>query len=370
MIDTTLNRVLILDDNPERHNLISRPDGVTFTIRHPIDLDASDLDGIDLVCVDEYLGEDWALEVSKRVGDLPALMNNDGLAVAAALRSRARLAALGGEAGFAVALFTAELDKLASGMPLDRQEPLTASLHDLEWVFRFESGPAPLGDRISSLAAATRDLANLDSAGSRYAWLGLRDQAWTDLARAQIDDCRPPEHALAKSTFGRSYLRWFAQRILPYPTFLLDDTYASILLGISLDSFRSNGVQGLLATHHVRYTGALADSFLGDRWWRAALQHLLQDLGSSQWASSQEKAQAIAASANVSVEPLDAETAIVTYNSAGGVDAIGAEAEESVRIQMDGWPTYADEAWADLEQVRSDPALRSLVAHDDLGRLE
>lgn len=369
-MDTAVNRVLILDDNPGRHSLLPPSTDTIFIIRHPLDLDTSDLAGIDLVCVDEYLGDEWALEVNNLVGGLPTLMNNDGLAVAAALRSRARLATQDGESGFAVALFTAELDKLAQGTPRSRQEPLTASLHDLEWVFRFEDGPAPLGNRISELAAASRSVANIDVATSGDAWLGLRAQTWADLARAQIDDCRPPEHALARSTSGRSYLRWLAQRILPYPAFLLDDAYAASLLGIDIESFRSSAIQGLLAKYEAQYRGALADSFLGVRWWRAALQHLLQDIGSSQWATSEEKAQSLAITADTKVVALIAENPVITYDAIGEVSQIGAEAEKSVRVQMDGWPVYADEAWAGLDEARSDPALRSLVAHDDLHRLE
>jgi hypothetical protein len=369
-MDTEVNRVLILDDTPGRHTLLPTSGDTVFTIRHPLDLDAADLIGIDLVCVDEYLGDEWALEVNNLVGGLPTLMNNDGLAVAAALRSRARLAAQDGESGFAVALFTAELDKLAQGTPRSRQEPLTASLHDLEWVFRFEDGPAPLGDRISELAAATRSLASIDVATSGDAWLGLRSQPWADLARAQVDDCRPPEHALARSTSGRSYLRWLAQRILPYPAFLLDDAYAASLLGIDVDSFRSPAIQEFLAQYEAQYRGALASSFLGIRWWRAALQHLLQGIGSSQWDTSEEKARSLALAADATVVPLRADNPVITYDVIGEVAQIGAEAEKSVRVQMDGWPVYADEAWAGLDDARADPALRSLVAHDDLGRLE
>jgi hypothetical protein len=365
---STEARVLIIDDTPRRHALLPQGD-VKFRILEPAEVDDSSLDGIDLVCVDEYLGDDWAATIEARVHDLPALKNGDGLSVAAALRSRARLADRAGEPGFAVALFTAELDKLSEDLPKPRQEPLTASMHDLEWVFRFESGPADFGDRVSELARASRSIIGINVSENGDSWLGLGDEAWADLARAQIDDCRPPQNALAQSTSGRSYLRWLAQRVIPYPTFLIDDVYAANLMGIDVATFGSDAVQTLLAAESAQYDGPLSTSFLGRRWWRAALHHFLDEAGSSAWDEPNEKAAALSKTLNSPVEPLNAANPVVCYGPSGDVEALDTEASECVRIQFDGWPLYADEAWARVEVARTVPEVRALVAHDDLSRL-
>lgn len=361
-------RILIVDDTPERHTLLARGD-VKFRVLHPLEVDDSSLVGIDLICVDEYLGEEWAAEIHRRVGDLPTLQNSDGLAVAAALRSRARLADRSGAPGFAVALFTADLDKLSEGLPEARQEPLTASMHDLEWVFRFESGPVGFGDRAQELAYASRSVTGIDPAINGDAWLGLGAEPWVDLARAQIDDCRPPQGALSLSTSGRSYLRWLAQRVLPYPTFVLDDIYAANLMGIDVAVFRSDAVQTLLASQNAQYSGPLRESFLGRRWWRAALQYLLDEAGGSVWDAPQEKAETLARIVGSPITPLDAVNPVVCYGASGEVIALDAEAEDCVRIQLDGWPLYADEAWVRLDVARTVPGIRALVAHDDVVRL-
>lgn len=367
-MNPTESRVLIVDDTPERHTLLPRGD-VTFEVLHPLEVDDSSLVGVDLICVDEYLGREWAAEIQQRVGDLPALHNADGLAVAAALRSRARLADRVGESGFAVALFTAELDKLSEDLPRTRQEQLTASLHDLEWVFRFEGGPAGFGSRVEELARASRSITGIDVATKGDVWLGVPQAPWSDLARAQIDDCRPPQSSLARSTSGRSYLRWFAQRILPYPTFLVDDVYAAHSLGLEVASFREAGVQRLLESHRARYEGPLGESFLGTRWWRAALQQLLTEAGTSLWDEPREKAEALSNAVGAELKALQAVNPVVCYGPDGEIVATDAEASDCVRVQLDGWPLYADEAWVRLDVARTDPAVRALVAHDDLSRL-
>ncbi|MDF1489999.1 hypothetical protein [Tessaracoccus caeni] len=361
-------RILVIDDTPGRHTLLSQGDA-KFRVLHPLDVDDFSLEGIDLICVDEYLGQDWAAKIQGLVSDLPALHNSDGLAVAAALRSRARLADRSGAPGFAVALFTADLGRLSEGLPESRQEPLTASMHDLEWVFRFEGGPAGFGDRVEELASAARSITGIDVAANGHSWLGLGARAWADLARAQIDDCRPPQSALAKSTSGRSYLRWLAQRVLPYPTFVLDEEYAANLMGIEVAAFRSDAVQTLLASQQAKYSGPLRKSFLGRRWWRAALQHILEEAGVSAWDAPHEKAEALSRFIGSAVAPLDAVNPVVCYGPSGDVVAIDAEAEDCVRIQLDGWPLFADEAWAQLDVARTVPEVRALVAHDDVARL-
>lgn len=360
------SRVLIIDDDPGRQSLL--PQGnTTFSVFTPFEVEADDLDGIDLVCVDEYLGAEWTVAVSDQ---RPTLMNGDGLAVAAALRSRARLADRSGQPGFAVALFTAELGKLAQGIPRSRQEALTASLHDLEWVFRFEDGPAPFGDRVVELAQAVRSVGSTNVTERGDEWLGLTAQPWADLARAQVDDCRPPQHQLADSTGGRSYLRWLAQRILPYPTFLLDDVYAANMLGLDEESFLSPPTQKYLTSVGAQYDGPLKEKFLGRRWWRASLQHLMDHAGTSQWDTSLEKASALSSAVETHLDSVGADNPVITYDAAGNVVSVDADAGDCVRIQFDGWPVYADEAWTEIDRARSEPELRALVAHDDVPRLD
>ncbi|MFI8524883.1 hypothetical protein ACIGB8_10570 [Promicromonospora sukumoe] len=367
--------ILIVDDMPERHTLAVEAAGVqgeNVVVRHPLDLEEEDLFDVDLVCVDEYLGDEWASVVRDRADGLVALRNEDGLAVAAALRSRARLNDDEGRPGFGVALLTAALADLAAGLPEPHQEPLTAAQHDLEWVFRFNEGASTNLPRMIELARAARSLINGpakfgDDSGA--GWLELPESDWESTAAAQIDDCRPPAHDLSFSTRGRSYLRWMTQRILPYPTFLLDALYASNLLGISRDSFVELADSESLSRLGAQYVGPLSDTFAGPRWWRAGLQQFLLDCGSSQWEPTPVRAEAVRNYTGLDLTSLESQQAVITYSYGGFVTSSDASAEDAVRIQIDGWPVYADDPWALLSDVGEDVDLRRLVAFDDRARL-
>lgn len=376
MLRPELPHLLIVDDEPGRHDLAAahaREQGVQVTVLDPHDVTEDDLDGVDLVCVDEFLGNDWKQSVHRTAASLVALHNEDGIAVAAALRSRARLNVGEGQPGFGVALLTADLDTLSEGLPRTFQEPLTASQHDLEWVFQFAEGSAANLPRMIELAAAfrsARDAATAFAQDSGTGWLSLPDAHWADTARGHVDDCRPPAHQLSVSTHGRSFLRWLAQRVLPYPTFLLDAEHSANLLGITAASFDQLTASAVMKEVAAAYDGPLGDTFLGPRWWRAGLQQLLLDAQSSQWEPAPERAFALREHTGLNLTALSAEQAVIAHSFDGTVLSIDTEASEAVRIQIDGWPLYADDPWARVCDVVADDRLRTLVAFDDRARLE
>lgn len=329
----------------------------------PLDVEPEDLADADLVSVDEFLGDDWDTFVESDARALPAsVRNRDGLAVAASVRSQVRFA---GTRPLAITLHTGEIDKLAGALPRANREPLVAAQHDLEWVFQFEADFIP--DRLLAFAEAARSLVNAanivaDDFGAR--WLQVpRDAPWGPTAIAQIEDARPPAHSLAQDTAGRSYLRWLAHRVLPYPTFLLNRAHAANLLGIQETSF------DLLAERAHAYDGPLR-GLLGDRWWRASLQQLLVDHDVNTWDSTEERATALSVGLGLPLVPLSEEQAVVSYTAEGTVADIDTDPDESVRLQMDGWPVWADDPWALVETVRSNLDLRRTVSHVDRARIE
>lgn len=365
-------RILLIDDEPSRHALALEATDSLVTVRHPLDLLADDLDSVDLVCVDEYLGDEWTAHVQRRSEGFVAMENLDGLSVAAALSGRVRLGT-DTRHYYAVAMYTADLAKLSGALPEPHREPLTAAQHDLEWVFDFRSGTLALLPRLTEVAAAARsarDAASNVTATERMRWLQLPNKEWADTSRAQVDDCRPPWHELSESTGGRSYLRWLAQRILPYPTFLLNASYAANLLGVTTDSFGALCQTPAFQADQPQYIGPMSDAFLGTRWWRAALQQLLIDADTTQWDTAAERCAALREHTSLDLQPLSAEQPVVAYDEHGNVTTIDADASESVRIQVDGWPVFADDPWALLSAVRDNERLKRLVAHDDRTRIE
>ena len=367
--EVTPVRILLVDDEPGRHLGLKAAlrDKATVVVRDPSEVLESDLSGVDLVSVDEYLGSDWEARVREGGGyETIALRNEDGLSVAAAFRSQARSQ----NRNFAVSLHTGDLDKLASGLPDNTKEALTAAQHDLDWVFRF--GGEDFGPRLLELAYAVRSAT--ESATSMQqdfgaAWLRLPTEvSWAETARDQIEDCRPPAHGLADNTKGRSYLRWLAQRILPYPTFLIDDYHAANLLGITSASFT------ILVEHisnpelYASYSGPL-EGFSGRRWWRAAWQQYIMDCGANPWDSSADRTDALRERTGLSLEPLLNDQAVVLYDGSGKLVSIDGDPNRAVRLQADGWPTYADDPWGNVESVRSDSGLLRLVSNFDRSRM-
>lgn len=365
--DTERLRILLVDDDAQRHEGVrAEISGVAdLIVRDPSDVGWDDLENVDLVSVDEYLGAQWESERAES-GDTLALANQDGLAVAAAFQSIRRA----NGAGFGVTLHTAELERLGGDLPARFREPLTAMQHDLDWVLDFAS--SNFGSRLVAIARASRSLARhakelpLDSG---WRWLNAPDAEWAELALEQIQDCRPPAHALVYYSGGHSYLRWLAQRILPYPTFLLDSEHSATLLGLELDSWRELAKSEVANRYKLEYAGPLRH-LLGPRWWRAGLLQLLVDAASSPWETADERVECLSRYTSIDLVPMKAENPVVGYDADGNVVHIGLDAGDAVRLLADGWPVYADDPWARVGDVLGSEALRHLLALSDRRRLE
>jgi hypothetical protein len=360
-----LVNILLVDDDPNRlRGLRTALQGLaSVALRTPEDVQSDDLETVDLISVDEFLGAEW----SGVIDTTPSLSlrNEDGLAVAAAFRSQARASKL----NYAVSLHTGALEQLARGLPRRMQEPLTAYQHDLDWVFDFAS--ENLSGRLVQLAQAVRSATVHAGSLPRdfgSSWLQVPNSHWHDTAREQIEDCRPPAHALAENTHGRSYLRWLAQRILPFPTFLLSREYCANLLGITVESFDRLLGHPLVIQQEPQYRGPL-DAFLGPRYWRAAIQQLLVDCGVEQWDSPKSKVPALSDFYGATLEALTSEQPVVAYDLDAEVASIDLDASDAVRVQVDGWPLYADDAWAAIDDVKGDEYLSKLVAFSDRARI-
>lgn len=366
--------VLFVDDRPERLGglrsmLADR--GVLTDAVDPQELEVEQLADVHLVSVDQYLGDPWEAYLASPEGPQTAAARpQDGVAVAAAIASQ--LTAAGSRA--AICLHTAELEHLGEGVPAAHREALLAASHDLDWVFPFDGAAgAGLADRLVAMAEAMAALpARWDAAAGDFGttWLGLPpDQEWTGYAVQQVEDCRPPAHGLSSNTRGRAFVRWLAQRVLPYPAFLLDDLHAAVLLGVTPESLLTlvqTVPQSVLTS---RYDGPLA-SFAGRRWWRAGLQDLLFRADSDETDPPVDRAAALSEQLGVAVEPLPVSRPVVGYDAEGRQLPAPLERAEAIRLQPDGWPVFADDAWSSRAAAAEDAALRALVVHADRTQLD
>lgn len=282
---------------------------------HPSEVEGSHVRTAELVVLDEFL-DDWS-----RPAGPATTIPEDGLAVGAVLRSQ--------KPSLSIAILTGDIERLADGVPVSFGEHHVASLRDVEWVFSKTDDQSMT--RIASVAGAVASLPSRLTSDAVVEWLSVPQQTWRDEAIEHITRCRPPLAPRQTTSGTRPLLRWFLQRILPYPTFLLTDRRAALALGTGIEAI--GAISAMPAAAQSVYDGPLA-SFLGRRWWRAGIEHLLED-----------------------EETVAGLAGLGDRASVGFVIPLGDDLEElepapvsdCVRIYPDGWPAFADQAWA-LEQ--------------------
>jgi len=158
-------------------------------------------------------------------------------------------------------------------------------------------------------------------------------------------------------------VRWLSQRILPYPTFLIDEPRVALALGIHPDSFIAHSEALASVLEPYRYTGPLAE-FSGHRWWRAGIRRLARDhTGESR--PSPELAAAIGKSASVELMPMDPPNAVLCVDETLQLYNGPIARERAVRVQVDDWPTFAETAWMARELLDAEPELWDMVDPGD-----
>lgn len=362
--------ILIVDDEPEaergRASVISNL-GLRAVVKTPQEVTIEDIKGASVVAVDEYL--EWGANSHP---ETPAFFPVDGLAVIRVLQRHA----WANKVSPAFVLRSGELTKLGAALPAGIRESALAAQHDLDWAFN--KNDKKESRRIVELAAATHSLREVFAGDAEWdggaGWLGLAEREWNKLAMSQVDACRPPDSSVADYTAGSSWLRWFTQRILPYPSFLLSDLHASLRLRLSLQSFNAvlesdSELSRILRTS--RYCGHLSD-FCGRRWWRAGVEMLIDGIvADADWDTSEADALAERLSElhGEELDFIEEEHPVAVIDSDYVESQWVVDSSEAVRLSPDLWPVFADEPWASIEDVRDDATLEALVAKEDRARI-
>lgn len=363
--------VLHVDDKPDDLRLwkeqIDESKAIELVVTHPEEVTEETLRRASLVLVDLKL-EDW--QARDKAGSL-ALQPVNGLALLAVLQEAALK--VPSEQPRAFALYTAAIQDVARGLP--HQPHIISRAHNLEWVFEKNGG---LGNtlterarKVASLAAAVCALRTPwpadspdEAADALSEWLGLPPNVtWHDAAWRAIRLCHPPLHEFAQHTHGVGILQWALHRILPYPTFLLDEAHLAARLRVTLQSLRSSlegdSLGGLFS--EAEYGGQL-QSFLGRRWWRAGVEAELFELTADAPGdldvlrkALKEKVPALEPVAQPRLFPvLDGQFRLK--------DQLETQ-DKVVEIVPDDWPPFADEAWA-LREDLEDPRLRAIAVEE------
>lgn len=350
--------------------------GISAYAVEPQNIDLALLDRADVVMINQHL-TGWPAP------DYESLHASDCLSLAAALRaslarrrSRNRIVDT-----TAFAIHSRRFSDFGEYLPHGMREHLLAERRDVDWVFDAGTQPAAspeeLGSRIAQLACAVAalpgDAATFDK-NFESQWLGLQGPwAWCGEALRQITECQPPRGSHFAGSPGQAWLRWFIHRILPYPTFLLDDRRAAAVLRIQEESLcevmDSNSPLTYRLSEFV-YSGSCA-TFCGRRWWRAGLSEFLvetfDDADPLTTFGPHDVVDFLARVHGSELEPITVRRPVLRVNADHETLRGPISISEGIQLQLEGWPAFADDAWAS-EADLVDERIRALVLRTDRWR--
>lgn len=356
--------VLVVDDRVEdgRNLAVQISDRAELLVREPSEVVSDDLKAADLILVDYEL-TDWP-DSNAKLTTPP-----NGLALASVLRQRIDgLEAIGAKG---VALYSGQVEHISANLPPEVRAYAVARLNNLEWVFEKNSDASAAG--IISLATAVATLPTSWPEGTEavealHALLGLDTSvSFGETAADDIAACHPPIHELSTATHALAVVRWLAQRILPYPAFLMDRWALAARLRVDPADLGGiiDGTQLGEELGSVAYNGALCDLF-GQHWWRAGVDDLIFDWTEGVGGVAEVRSAIERRAGQVTFLEGDLVPVIDDSYRPIGVASI----EESVRLRPDDWPVFADEAWATVAAADGSDRLRGLVVPADQGSLD
>lgn len=367
--------VLTIDDDNQNATELKLRNTVDVLARTPDEVTTADLKKANVVLID-YQIEDWPGR--QEVGSI-SLQPGNGVALAAVLRSQVEEHVGGQRRAFAI--HSGKLDELSGGLPALYREHAIARTLNLEWVFSKRQSPKgpKLDVQVAALAGAVKALPKEWPENPEKAQRIVNrllamptPQPWGSRATTDVESCHPPIHAWAAATNGMAFLRWLLHQVLPYPSFLWEDRYLAARLYVKVESLRkalaseSKARQALAPLH---YSGVLAE-FLGDRWWRAGVEHMLWEWTGGDPFNAAGVRDAVRTYVSKSLEPLTFNRPVVCVDSQSfrpldqTIDVINA-----VEIKPDDWPAYAEQAWVHIDSTR-DEGIAALVVPQDRHRIE
>ena len=203
-------------------------------------------------------------------------------------------------------------------------------------------------------------------------WLALPDLDWSGVALDHVFQTRPPIHALGAETNGSSFLRWFLQRIWPYPAFLTDIHWTATRIGVTAEWLKAELTKGSEISALLNsslYSGAFS-KFGSSRWWRAGIAHVAVEISEGQPFSREALKAGLLQLSSDEPEFLMEDEPVLAVDPKSMEATRVVDANMAVRICPDGWPVYADFPWATIDDVLSNPDLRDLVLDPSLLELE
>ncbi len=341
--------ILVIDDEPgelEYRVALELNGRATNRVIHPQYVKKSDLNNADLILVD-YRLENW---LERDDLSIISLQPANGMALAVVLREK--VDELKKDKLTSFALHTGHIEDIQGRLPLATAQHVRAQLNNLEWVF-MKNEPHRY-DQMLLLADAVRQLPaqwpedSHDSASMVQKFLNIDENSvsfkrcWRD-----VKDCRVPVEELFMGGHGILFIRWLLHQVLPYPSFLWAEHWVAARLGISIEALREvlEGDSDMAKDlNSKRYSGILA-GFLGDRWWRGAIEDYAWNLVEGYTADVQQLRDALAKRAGIDLDPIDVNPAVVCVDENWQPIDKFLSPMTAITLHPDHWPSFADSAY-------------------------
>lgn len=271
--------------------------------------------------------------------------------------------------------------------PLPRRHVI-AQRHGVEWIgdksgdkaketirqiIELADAAATVAKTLKPFTAVEHNFGSYEAERLCFEVLGApRGTDWANSAQRQIDRARPPREVptASEGATARSIIGWLLAHVLPYASFLLTDAQSAIRLEVTPATFRvmAKAVTGKKrrAGHRktfadCQYQGPLA-TFLGRRWWRAAIDDLAWQLSQDQlgFRPALEKL-----AGEAKIRWLDQpEPVLVADADLIETDDV-ADAKDCVRVTDEDFPANVDPVWVRIVSAREDKQLAAKVVYED-----
>jgi hypothetical protein len=166
------------------------------------------------------------------------------------------------------------------------------------------------------------------------------------------------------------FVRWLLQLVFPHPCFLWDEFSVAAHFKIDVQSFRKAVKSGKLekALSKLKYKGLFA-GFLGDRWWRAGIEHFAWKIANKVSKDDPNVVKGLSEVAGIEFKELAIPFPVVCRDEKlRPIDAFQ-NAEACVRLKPEFWPGFADQPWTSIDQIKGSNKLRAIVDPNDLSKI-
>ncbi|MDJ0449262.1 hypothetical protein [Methylocystis sp. JR02] len=189
---------------------------------------------------------------------------------------------------------------------------------------------------------------------------------WCRSVERQVDRARPPRITPPIDGVGaaRLIIAWLLHQVLPYPSFLLNDTHAAVRLGLDLESFRrvmacECELSKLIGS--CIYEGPLK-TFDNRRWWGGGIDFVAWELSQEQ---SDYESAILRKAEGLRVDFLRMEQPVIVSDSdLVETNEVG-EARDCVRAADESFPQGVEPAWVKLSDALEDRKLAAKVIYED-----